>query len=266
MILFSRLWLNFLALGILALSAPAMAQLDGSDTAPGDSCASFPQGATRITADPDNDGTRVTLVCDGTNWIQEGIVVLSKTGGTPASDGNEDGSVTPAGNPGEIQFNDSGTGLGASSNLFWDVSNNRLGINEGTPGVALDVVGDINYTGVLADVSDQRQKTNIQTLQNAVEKIRHINGVSFVMKNDPDASPELGLIAQDVEKVYPELVRTDAQGMKSLNYTGMIGPLVEAVKELDAENQKLREKIQALSDSSNVIKEKHRSRYSPYND
>lgn len=57
------------ALVALSYSAPVRAQLAGSDTAPGSSCAGFPQGASRMTADPDNDRAGITLICDGTNWV-----------------------------------------------------------------------------------------------------------------------------------------------------------------------------------------------------
>ena len=261
---FSRYVRFFLVFSVLVISAPAFAQLTGTDTAPGDSCVGIPTGATRMVADPDGDGTRVTLICDGTIWNQEGIVVLSKTGAAPTTDSGS--SVSPAGNTGEIQYNDGGANLGASSNLFWDSSNNRLGINDGAPAVALDVQGDINYTGVLVDVSDRNQKKNIQNLAGALEKLRYVEGVSFMMKNDSKNNVELGLIAQDVEKVYPMLVHIDPSGVKSLNYMGMIGPLVEAIKELDTENQRLRRQVQELSVRMDVIEGKRRPKYSAYND
>ncbi|MFP4314294.1 MAG: tail fiber domain-containing protein, partial [Alphaproteobacteria bacterium] len=148
-----------------------------------------------------------------------------------------------------------------------------VGIGDAAPSVALDVVGDINYTGVLVDVSDRRQKENIRNLTGALDKLRYVEGVSFTMKDDPGHKVELGLIAQDVEQVYPALVHTDPQGVKSLNYTGMIGPLVEAVKELDAqnnaladENAELRKMIHDLSARMDVIEGHRRPKYAPYND
>jgi regulator of replication initiation timing len=48
------------------------------------------------------------------------------------------------------------------------------------------------------------------------------------------------VIAQEVETVYPDLVDTDAKGMKSVNYTGFVGPLIEAVKELKTQNDALK--------------------------
>lgn len=65
----------FLVVALAGLSvvaaAPAYAQLVGTDTAPGSSCAGFPTGATRVTADADNNQRAVTLICDGTNWVVE---------------------------------------------------------------------------------------------------------------------------------------------------------------------------------------------------
>jgi len=54
--------------------------------------------------------------------------------------------------------------------------------------------------------------------------------VSFTMKDDPKQEIELGVIAQDVEPIFPVLVQTDANGMKSMNYIGLIAPMIEAIK------------------------------------
>ncbi|NCC20950.1 MAG: DUF1566 domain-containing protein [Alphaproteobacteria bacterium] len=89
-----------LAVAIFAcavLPTSALAQLAGTDTAPGASCAGFPTGATRVVADADGNGAEVTLVCDGTNWQAAGVRVgadsaacgsanegtIRYTGGTP---------------------------------------------------------------------------------------------------------------------------------------------------------------------------------------
>lgn len=72
--------------------------------------------------------------------------------------------------------------------------------------------------------------------------VRRLRGVSFDWREDaPDGheGADLGVIAQEVEQVFPELVRTDERGFKRVNYIGLIAPLIEAVKELDARVQKL---------------------------
>jgi Chaperone of endosialidase len=76
--------------------------------------------------------------------------------------------------------------------------------------------------------------------------VRRLRGVSFEWSDDPRApyqGKDLGVIAQEVEEVFPELVHTDADGYKRVNYLGLLAPLIEAVKELDA-------RVQALEQAS----------------
>ena len=72
----------------------------------------------------------------------------------------------------------------------------------------------------------------------ATDKISQLRGVTWEWRDDaPDDAkeqPGIGVIAQEVEKVFPQLVRTDEQGRKKVDYGGLIAPLIEAVKELDA--------------------------------
>jgi hypothetical protein len=75
-----------------------------------------------------------------------------------------------------------------------------------------------------------------------VALVRRLRGVSFEWReNAPEgrSGRDLGVIAQEVEAVFPELVHTDEQGFKRVNYMGLIAPLIEAVKELDARLSRL---------------------------
>jgi hypothetical protein len=75
--------------------------------------------------------------------------------------------------------------------------------------------------------------------------IRRLRGVSFEWREDlqpGQSGKDLGVIAQEVEQVFPELVGVDQRGYKTVNYIGLIAPLIEAVKELDA-------RITALEDA-----------------
>ena len=82
----------------------------------------------------------------------------------------------------------------------------------------------------------------------ATDKINQLRGVTWEWKDDaPEEAkeqPGMGVIAQEVERVFPDLVETDEQGLKKVNYEGLIAPLIEAVKELDARLRALEERME----------------------
>lgn len=99
-------------------------------------------------------------------------------------------------------------------------------------------------TGALTAVSmvsssDERLKSNIQTLTNAVQTVESLRGVSY-LRND---RPEIGVVAQEVEKILPMLVHEDPEGYKSVAYGNIVGLLIEAVKELSAEVKALKAEL-----------------------
>jgi hypothetical protein len=109
----------------------------------------------------------------------------------------------------------------------------------------ITALGQVIATGAVSGqqftaTSDERVKMNINNIENALDIVDELRGVTFnwIASGQPSA----GLIAQDVEKHLPELVITNAQGIKSLNYDGVIGILLEAIKELKNEVKELREK------------------------
>jgi hypothetical protein len=136
------------------------------------------------------------------------------------------------------------------------VRGDRIGIGTSAPNYKLEVNGDINAIGnVKANgsnlTSDQRLKKNIQAMNAQLDKLSQLKGVSYEWRTDEFPSrnfengKQLGVIAQEVEKIYPELVKEGKDGYKSVNYSGLLAPVIEAVKELkqqkDAEIQSLRE-------------------------
>lgn len=94
-------------------------------------------------------------------------------------------------------------------------------------------------------LSDQSLKKNIAPLQGSLSKILQLKGVSFDWKESGRSN--IGLIAQDVEKVYPELVQTDKNtGLKSVEYGNLVAPLIEAVKEQQKQIEDLKAQVNSL--------------------
>ena len=92
--------------------------------------------------------------------------------------------------------------------------------------------------------SDVRLKDNIKVLDNALEKVNSLEGVSFNWQENGQA--EIGLIAQEVEKVLPELVVTDGNGLKAVKYGNIVALLIEAVKDQQIEIENLKAEIENL--------------------
>ncbi len=106
--------------------------------------------------------------------------------------------------------------------------------------------GGVYHHG-LVDLSDRRLKRAIFPFTNALERICQLQGVNFRWK-DPTlgSSIQLGLVAQEVEKIFPGAVRSDRRGLKGVDYNQLTAVLVEAVKELKAKNEKLEERLRAV--------------------
>jgi hypothetical protein len=121
--------------------------------------------------------------------------------------------------------------------------NGNVGIGTDTPGAKLDVNGDVVVRGKLYQSSDASLKTNLQKIDAPLEKVSAITGYRFNWKDTGQA--DLGVTAQEVEKVFPELVKFVPAGGKAtppkmaVNYNGLVAPLVESVKVLKSENDKL---------------------------
>jgi prepilin-type N-terminal cleavage/methylation domain-containing protein len=129
------------------------------------------------------------------------------------------------------------------SSILYLQNTGRIGIGNNNPQYKLDVSGDINSSGVvhmsgIALSSDRRFKRNFTPLNQALEQVLLLQGVSYDWRTDefPDrkfsSRRQFGLIAQDVEKVLPEIVGEDTKGYKSVNYVALIAPVIEAIKAL----------------------------------
>jgi len=107
----------------------------------------------------------------------------------------------------------------------------------------LTVVGDVIAYGT---PSDKRLKENVKPIDSALDKAMKLQGVTFDWKESDsilDIKEDIGFIAQDVQKVLPELVRENKDGMLSMRHQGIAPILLEAIKELKAEIEDLKKKI-----------------------
>jgi hypothetical protein len=97
-------------------------------------------------------------------------------------------------------------------------------------------------------LSDASLKEVIQPLNYGIlDKVLKLNPVSFYWKDENmDKDKHFGFVAQEVEKVLPELVKQDSEGRKTLSYSEFIPYLVQAIKELKAENDALKAEIETL--------------------
>ncbi len=107
----------------------------------------------------------------------------------------------------------------------------------------LTCAGDVIGYGSPSDV---RLKENIKPIESALDKVSKLQGVTFDWKKSDsilDIKKDVGFIAQDVQKVVPELVRENSDGMLSMRHQGITPILLEAIKELKAEIEDLKKKI-----------------------
>jgi hypothetical protein len=123
-------------------------------------------------------------------------------------------------------------------------SSQSVGIGTTNPTSKLHVIGDVLVTGITTSTdfnssSDINLKDNIERIQNPIDKLQQLDGVTFNWKETHRAS--VGVIAQQVEKVLPQLVSGDET--KTVNYNGLIALLIECVKEQQIEINNLKEKL-----------------------
>ncbi len=127
----------------------------------------------------------------------------------------------------------------SSANALTINANGLVAIN-GMPNVSYNFT--VNGTAVgnsaWTNVSDGRLKKNIEVIPDSLNKILQLRGVTFDWRHDVRPNQnysqrrDMGVIAQEVEQVFPEAVDTDSEGFKAVGYTKLIGPLIESTKEL----------------------------------
>jgi hypothetical protein len=128
------------------------------------------------------------------------------------------------------------TGVTAGTNLNGGGSSGGVTLNlDSTITVTTVNAGTVNTT------SDERAKEDITPITGALNKVQQLGGYSFTLKATDEKSS--GVIAQEVQKVMPELVQEGAEGLLSVQYGNMVGLLIEAIKEQQAQIDELKQKL-----------------------
>jgi hypothetical protein len=148
---------------------------------------------------------------------------------------------------------------GSKDNFWFNIlQNGNVGIGTGTPAYTLDVAGQCHATGFPTS-SDIRFKEDIAPIDNALDKVLRLNGVYFkwnrlhreTLKRSRNlTNRQMGLVAQQVKEVVPELVSEwadeGAHDYLAVDYSRLGALTIEAIKQLKAENNTLRERIEVL--------------------
>ena len=152
------------------------------------------------------------------------------------------------------QYNSSGSSVTNNATVF-NTANTAFVIGNGTSGSLSDafkvmfngdatVSNDLTVSGDVVVSSDARLKANIASLGSTIAKLLLIDGKSYTMKKD--GKQKIGVLAQDVQKVFPELVSKDDNEMLAVNYQGLVPVLINALKEQDEKISRLENLVEKL--------------------
>jgi hypothetical protein len=171
-----------------------------------------------------NSGSQITM--HGNASVKGGLAVDGSLGATGGFYGRliTNTWIQSTDSQNRLYFaNNDHTFIGTTAGFGWYFQNNNGNVCNVTNG------GDIYANGNITAYSDVRKKENIVTIDSALDKVMAMRGVYYTRKDIPGPR-QLGLIAQEVEAVVPEVVLTDSEGMKSVAYANIVGLLIEAIK------------------------------------
>jgi hypothetical protein len=223
-----------------------------------DVCTTDPNDGLRIRVDTTNGGTeRMRVTASGNVGI-----------GTPSPNTKLDvaGSLQILTGSNPIRFTAGWTGFPDAVTNQAEISNDTssyrtlmiVGNRSGGVGRRVSVWDrlEVNGTafkpggGAWGSTSDIRLKQNVQPLAGALDKLLRLRGVFFEWKEPEQqgnlTGPQMGLIADEVEEVFPEWISTDPEGYKQLTVCGFEALVVEALRTLKAENDHIKVQNQAL--------------------
>ncbi len=147
-----------------------------------------------------------------------------------------------------------GTSERARANALTILEDGRVGIGTSNPTQRLEVMGGICAYGPVTMCSDNRLKTGITSLGNPLPALLSLQGIYYYWNRSEfpalsfNERRQVGVSAQELEKIFPELVETDQTGIKSVDYARLTPVLLEAIKEQQHEIELLKERVRRIEE------------------
>jgi len=139
---------------------------------------------------------------------------------------------------------DSGTGAGQWTLVRWPSANSyKFTIRyNSTDSLTIDTSSNLTMVGNVTAYSDRRVKENIKTIDNALSKVLALRGVTYNRIDIEDKSEQIGVIAQEIKEILPQVVQEN-EGHYSVAYGNIVGVLIEAIKEQQAQIEELKSRL-----------------------
>ena len=120
-------------------------------------------------------------------------------------------------------------------------------VSSSTTAANLNLTGNFVASGDVTAFSDARIKTNVQTIENALDKTLQLRGVTYNRTDTEETSTKVGVIAQEILEVIPEVVNQNEDGMYSVSYGNLTAVLIEAIKEQQKQIDELKQIINGFT-------------------
>ncbi|MEO6541076.1 MAG: tail fiber domain-containing protein, partial [Ferruginibacter sp.] len=197
---------------------------------------------------------------------------ISGINGAPASTNVGIGTTTPHA---ALQF---GNVIDNRRIVLWENTNTTtdfygIGINSGTLRYQIPAVGNVHrfyagntllfsiwgngdavLTGFLTTASDARLKKNITRINNTLDNLKTLNAYTYNWKDEnKNQEQQIGLLAQEVEKVYPQLVKKDSAGLMSVNYSGFVPLLIKSMQEQQQSLDNMQKRMDLLEEQNKKL-------------